>query len=157
MVLRQSVKTILAVYVLCGILEIAIAIFWFTSADKIPVLARDGNTIPVWVPLLVPLAIQIYAAIRHVGRLTSSLTIAGERIRYEAGLLSKSTRVMELSKVQDVRVDQSIGQRLLNTGDLSVETAGETSRITLENVDGPHRAAEHILALSRAERQKGKI
>jgi hypothetical protein len=32
-----------------------------------------------------------------------------------------------LAKVQDVRVDQTLGQRLLNIGDLSLESAGGTA------------------------------
>lgn len=39
--------------------------------------------------------------------------------------------------VRDVRVDPTLALRLLNIGDNSLETAGETSRITLPNVDRP--------------------
>jgi uncharacterized membrane protein YdbT with pleckstrin-like domain len=61
---------------------------------------------------------------------------------------------MELVKVQDVRFDQSFGQRIINTGDLSLETAGETSRIVMPSIDRPKEVAEHILELSRALRGK---
>jgi hypothetical protein len=57
---------------------------------------------------------------------------------------------MELRKVQDVRVDQTVTQRMLNTGDITVETAGESSRITMHSIDDPHHAAEHILELTRS-------
>ena len=144
MVLRQSIKLLLAAYVLCGVLEAAIAVYWLTSPDH--------PDVPIWVPLALPLVLQAFTAIRHVGRLGSSLTIAGDRIKFVSGLLSKSTRVMELAKVQDVRVDQSLGQRLVGTGDLSVETAGETSRIVMPSVDRPHEVAEHILGLAKAQR-----
>ncbi len=59
---------------------------------------------------------------------------------------------MELSKVQDVRFDQTLGQRIIGTGDLSVETAGETSRIVMASIDRPREVAEHILELSRSQR-----
>jgi hypothetical protein len=61
---------------------------------------------------------------------------------------------MELSKVQDVRYDQTLGQRMINTGDLSLETAGETSRIVMPSIDRPKEVAEHILELSRTLRGK---
>jgi uncharacterized membrane protein YdbT with pleckstrin-like domain len=80
------------------------------------------------------------------------LTILDDRLRYEAGVLSKSTRTMELTKIQDVRVDQTLGQRMLDIGDLSLETAGETSRIVMRSIDNPHAAADRILELSRAHR-----
>ena len=61
---------------------------------------------------------------------------------------------MELAKVQDVRFDQSFGQRIINTGDLSLETAGESSRIVMRSIDNPKVVAEHILELSRQLRGK---
>ena len=87
-------------------------------------------------------------------RRTTSLDVDGERLRYEAGLFSKTSRIMELSKVQDVRFDQTFGQRIIGTGDLSLETAGETSRIVMPSIDRPKEVAEHILELSRALRGK---
>jgi uncharacterized membrane protein YdbT with pleckstrin-like domain len=60
-------------------------------------------------------------------------------------MASRSTRTMEIHKVQDVRVDQSLTQRLLGTGNISIETAGETSRLTLVNIDRPQYVADRIL------------
>ena len=63
---------------------------------------------------------------------------------------------MELSKVQDVRFDQTFGQRIIGTGDLSVETAGGSSRIEMDSIDRPKDVAENILNLSRAQRGQGR-
>ena len=148
MVLRPSVKLILTAYVACGLLEIVILVYWLLLWDPPP-------PVPVWVPLAAPFFFQLWAAARHVLRMTTRLTIEGDRIRYECGLLTKTTRVMELAKVQDVRVDQKLAQRLLRMGDLSLETAGETSRLTMPSIDRPQQAADHILELSRAQRSRG--
>jgi hypothetical protein len=43
---------------------------------------------------------------------------------------------------------------MMNVGDLSLETAGESSRIVMASIDRPKEAAEHILELSRALRSK---
>jgi len=51
--------------------------------------------------------------------------------------------------VQDVRVDQSVKQRLLGMGRLSVETSGGSSTIAINNVDSPHKIADMILERSR--------
>lgn len=80
----------------------------------------------------------------HIQRQTIKLTIAGEKLRYETGLASKSTRIIQLPKVQDVRVLQSVGQRMFNVGDISIETAGENSRLIVENLDNPQQLAEQI-------------
>jgi uncharacterized membrane protein YdbT with pleckstrin-like domain len=51
--------------------------------------------------------------------------------------------------VQDVRVDQSLGQRMLGVGDISIETSGETSRLTMENIDRPQTVADELIAASQ--------
>ncbi len=81
---------------------------------------------------------------RHLERQTVKLTIAGEKLRYETGLATKSTRIIQLPKVQDVRVIQSLSQRLFDVGHVSIETAGESSRLVVENLDRPQQLAEQI-------------
>jgi len=54
-----------------------------------------------------------------------------------------------MSKVQDVRVDQRPFQRMFGVGDISIETAGETSRLTIPDVDRPQKIADEILNRSQ--------
>ena len=44
-------------------------------------------------------------------------------------------------------MNQSIGQRMMNIGDLLIETAGESSRLTLHNIDGARGLADRIIEL----------
>ena len=141
MQLRPSIKLIKLVYILSLIAAVAIAVYLLSIHD------RDDR---LWALLLLPAIAILFAAIRHVRRRLTKLTILGDRLRYESGLFSKTTRTIELAKVQDVRVDQTVGQRILNIGDLSLETAGGTSRIVMQSIDRPQEAADHILELSRA-------
>ena len=146
MKVRQSLKGVKIAYALVDILAGAIAAYWLGASDP--------PEVPVWAPLLAPAVLLILTAIRHLQRRTTSLDVQGDRLRYEAGLFSKTSRIMELAKVQDVRYDQTLGQRMINTGDLSLETAGETSRIVMASIDRPKDVAEHILELSRTLRGK---
>ena len=90
------------------------------------------------------LFILLWPIKRHLQRQTVKLTIAGDKLRYETGLASKSMRIIQLPKVQDVRVLQSLGQRMFGVGDISIETAGENSRLVVENLDRPRELAEQI-------------
>ena len=122
--------------------------YWMAILLAAVVLAYSYvDTAPRWIIwlLLPPALLFVAAAAAHAKRLFTKLTVTADRLRYESGILSKFTRTMELVKVQDVRVDQSLGQRLLNLGNLSIETAGETSRMTIGNIDGPNEVAERIL------------
>jgi uncharacterized membrane protein YdbT with pleckstrin-like domain len=100
---------------------------------------------PVWyaaaaaVLLLWPLA-------RHLRRLMTKMTVAGDKLRYEAGFFSKTIRTIQLQKVQDVTVHQTLGQRMFGVGNLSIETAGETSRLTVVSIDDPQGVADRIMA-----------
>jgi len=42
-------------------------------------------------------------------------------------------------------VDQSMTQRMFGVGNISIETAGEASRLTLEDIDDPQTVAEQLL------------
>jgi len=141
--LRTSVKIIKFGYLICVLVAIGIAVY---------LSAIHNQDQRMWALLAIPALGIITLAIRHTRRLLIKLTILDDRLRYEAGLLSKSTRTMELTKIQDVRVDQTLGQRMLDIGDLSLETAGESSRIVMRSIDNPHAAADRILELSRAHR-----
>lgn len=90
------------------------------------------------------LVLLLWPIKRHLRRQTITLTIAGDKLRYETGLVSKSIRLIQLPKVQDVRVVQSLGQRMFNVGDVSIETAGENSRLVVQNLDNPRQLAEQI-------------
>jgi uncharacterized membrane protein YdbT with pleckstrin-like domain len=108
-----------------------------------------------WV-LLVPALLFVFPFRAYVRRHFTKVTLAGDKLRYESGALSKTTRTIQVSKVQDVRVDQSLLQRLIGTGNLSIETAGETSRLTVENIDDPGAVADAITEASQGQPQKPK-
>src|SRR5207248_10323708 len=101
-----------------------------------------------WLPAIAAL-ILIVPIRRHIQRQSIKMTITGDKLRYEAGLLSKTTRNIQLSKVQDVRVDQAFGQRMMGVGDISIETSGESSRLEMDNVDAPQAIADEIVAASQ--------
>ncbi len=86
---------------------------------------------------------------RHLGLLFTSLSSDGERLLHEQGFFSKSTRSMNLAKIQDARVDQSMGERMVGIGTLTLESAGEAGRLVMEHIDRPKEVADQILSLSR--------
>ncbi len=137
-VVRPSVKFVLAGYFAVGVLLGAALLLHFA------ILADKGQ--PPWLPLAVAL-LFLWPVQRSIRRLSTKLTITQDKLYYETGLLSRATRIVQIPKIQDVRVNQSIGQRMLNIGDLLIETAGESSRLTLHNIDGARALADRIIEL----------
>jgi len=93
----------------------------------------------------IPAFLLLWTISKHLGLTFTTLTVGSGKLRYQSGVMSRSTRTMEIKKVQDVRVDQTLGQRLLGMGDISIETAGDSSRLTMKSIDRPHAVAEQIL------------
>jgi len=96
-----------------------------------------------WIPWL-PALLLLWPLKRHLRNRLTKMTILDDRLRYETGLLSRTTRTILISRVQDVSVHQRISQRIFGVGDLSIETAGEASRETIFNIDRPQEIADHI-------------
>ena len=107
-----------------------------------------------WLMALPPL-ILLWPLVKWIQRGQARAYINGDRLRYETGMASKSTRTIQLTKVQDVRVDQRMSQRMFKVGDVSIETAGEASRLTLFNVDDPQALADDILDRAHAGTHPG--
>ena len=118
---------------------------WLLVAAAILLLNYYEPAISLWM-LITPGIGFVWTVAKHMQLRLTVLKIEGDKLRYEKGLLSKTTRTIQIAKIQDVLVEQSIGQRILRTGDLSIETAGETSRLTIPNIDRPQEIADSLLA-----------
>jgi len=130
--IRPTAKFIKAGLVLTALVFIGLEVLCFTQWSLSWILA-------------IPLVIFLLPGIRALRRRLTCTVISGDRLRYESGVTSKITRNIQLSKVQDVRVDQHLVQRIWNVGNLSIETAGEASRLTIPNVDRPQSLADEIM------------
>jgi len=147
-VIRPSMKFIKAGYV-CALLVVAAAVFVHFEFIR-PQYPDQFPFLPV-----ASLLVLLWPIKRQLRRQTVTLTIAGDKLRYETGLMSKSMRIIQLPKVQDVRVLQSVWQRMFSVGDISIETAGESSRLVVQNLDRPRELAEEITDASGHPSQTG--
>ncbi len=109
-----------------------------------------------WIPWL-PVLLLLWPLERHLRNRLTKMTIMDDRLRYERGLMGRTTRTILISRVQDVTVHQRVGQRIFGTGDLSIETAGAASRETISQIDRPREIADHINELSQRGRSKDQL
>ncbi len=110
---------------------------------------------PAWL-LVIPGLLFLWPATGSVRLRFTKLTGTGDKLRYETGILSKTTRTIQISKIQDVTVNQTLMQRLYRTGAVSIETSGETSRLTVDNIDDPQELADWLLDATQGQPQKRK-
>ena len=127
--IHPSFKPLLPLYLLGAFLFVVTAVY----------ITYTGS--PYWWLLGIPLLIDVWAVSKHLLLRSTKLVISGDLIKYESGLAAKQQRTIVIQKLQDVRVDQSVVERILGIGTLSLETAGETSRLTIEGIDNPGQIA----------------
>lgn len=145
-VIRPSTKLVIAGYVFIAILLAAAAFVLYSVAEK---------PFQPWHTLA--LLLFVFPLKRHIASRLVTLSIDTDHLTFETGLLSRSRRTIDLAKVQDVTAKQTIGQRMLGTGDLALETAGERSAMVMERIDNPRAVADMIIARSReAVRQRAQ-
>jgi uncharacterized membrane protein YdbT with pleckstrin-like domain len=145
-VIRPTTKFIKAGFVLVLLLTIAAFVVHAKFLEDRPASR--------WLPLAAALFL-LWPIERLIRRQAVKLTVSADKLRYESGFLSTTTRIIQLPKVQDVRVNQTLGQRILGVGDLAIETAGESSRLMIHNIDRPHALAEQIIEASSAGAHPG--
>jgi len=134
--IRPTAKFIVVRLVLAAVVFLAIEILYFSYG-------RDYDKL-TWLPFVAPLVFLPVLALA-IRRQFTTVTITGDRLRYELGIFAKTSRTIQLPKVQDVRVDQRLSQRIFRVGNISIETAGEASRLTIPDVDNPQKLADAIL------------
>jgi putative membrane protein len=141
--IRPTAKFIIVRLIVTGIIFLALEILYFTSWKN----AEDARFLPYIAPI-----VFVPVLIRFLRRQLTTVTLSGDRLRYETGFAAKTTRTVQISKLQDVRVDQRPMQRVFGVGDISIETAGETSRLTIPDVDRPQAVADEILNRAQGAR-----
>lgn len=84
--------------------------------------------------------------------------ITNERIRITEGLLGKARENVELVRVQDVDYNQTIGDRLLNLGDITVRSHDPSDPVVeLKNIKDPETVQEILRRAVLEARKKHNL
>src|SRR5579883_2920984 len=94
--------TILTALVFLGI-ELAYFVYWRENENL--------RLLPLIVPLIFLWPLMLWLRLRSI-----RAYVSGDRLRYETGIGARTTRTIQLSKLQDVRVDQGLWQRIFDIG-----------------------------------------
>ncbi len=73
------------------------------------------------------------------------LTLSGRILSFHTGFIATATERIDVSKVQNVRVERSLVDRLWGIGTIVIETASESGRLVMQHVDRPTWVADKIL------------
>ena len=108
--------------------------------------------------LAIPLvAILGLATLTWLKTATTSYHFAKSRLTWRTGILSRSTESLELYRVADVTMRQSLFQRLFGVGRIVISSADANHReVVLEGVPGPDRFRDWLTdAVQHTRRERG--
>jgi len=81
-----------------------------------------------------------------------------ERLRVVRGLLNRSTEEVELTRVRDVAFEQSLAQRALGIGNVTVVGTDATApEVVLHDVEEPEQVKELIRQAVRDQRRRHRV
>lgn len=126
---------------------------WSTLAGPVALLVVVlGATVAGW--LLSPVAGSVLAVallvtagwvgIRVARRHTTNFVVTTDRLVYRSGIVAKHGKEIPLERVNDISYAQTVFERLLGTGDLSIESAGARSRETFADIPRPSTVQNEI-------------
>lgn len=142
----------LFVWWLCGLALLAFPIVW-------KILNKQG-TWPNGVLILACVAVALIAFFLPIMmQKTVRYRISNYRIDYERGVLSKSIDTLELWHVEDIKFYQSLFDRMLNTGTITIISHDDTTpKLVLNGVPNPRPLFETLKQrVIAVKRQRGVI
>lgn len=104
----------------------------------------------------------LWFIVRYCRWATTSFTVTTDRLIHRTGVFSKSGREIPLERLNDISFHQTLFQRVLGSGDLLIESAGERGQQMFHNFPRPERTQNEIhrqieLAQARdADRMAGR-
>jgi len=106
---------------------------WFTGTVSFAVILVVG---------VIAFSSPVY---KHLLRRREVYTLTNHKLEMRYGLLSKTLRNIPLGKIQDVTVTASFWQRLIQIGDIEIDSASDMGKIILDDIHHPERYANMIL------------
>jgi hypothetical protein len=93
-----------------------------------------------------------------VGRVTTRYKLTNERLIITRGFVSKRIEELELYRVNDVSMKQSIMERMFGLGDIRLETTDATTpEPQIQDIKNPERVKDLVRQAARAERQRRRV
>lgn len=131
--------------------------WWVLAGPTLLLAATLGLAIAVSVvvdgaardPVLIASLVVVLGAlwrfvVRYARWATTNIVLTTDRLVLRSGVLSKSGREIPLERINDIAYHQGLFDRLIGSGDIIVESAGERGQQTLRDVPRPTRVQQAI-------------
>jgi uncharacterized membrane protein YdbT with pleckstrin-like domain len=136
------------------LLIIAVWLF-FLAGHHIP---KHGTAHDVVFWAIVAAGVVVFIAYplrRFIKWITSHFVVTTERVIHRSGWIAKRSMEVPLNRINDVRFQQGVLERIIGAGDLIVESAGERGQEVFDDVRHPEEVQKVIY--ERAEAYQGRF
>jgi uncharacterized membrane protein YdbT with pleckstrin-like domain len=89
--------------------------------------------------------------------ITSHFVVTTDRVIRRSGWIAKLWIEIPLEKISDVRYHQTIPERMIGAGDLTIESAGRSGQEQFENVRHPERVQKVIFEMKERNEAKREL
>jgi uncharacterized membrane protein YdbT with pleckstrin-like domain len=122
-------------------------------AALIYVRSKDWDTVT-----LIMAGVTVLALLWFVGRylkwMTTNFAVTNQRVIFRQGVIAKKGIEIPLDRVNTIFFNQGILERLLGTGDLTIESAGERGAQNFTDIRKPSKVQNEIYRLLEAEQDE---
>ena len=106
----------------------------------------------VWIALIVFLV--VYPVRKLVWWLTSDFVVTSSRVIHREGFIAKRSMEIPLDKINDVRFEQGIFERMVGAGTLVIQSASESGRNEFRFIRHPEEVQRTIYHESEADQTR---
>jgi uncharacterized membrane protein YdbT with pleckstrin-like domain len=117
----------------------------------------DAKDILTWVCLVVFVAWALWLGMRLIQWATTHFVVTTERLIFRRGLIAKHGRDIPLDRINDISSHQSILERILRSGDLLIESAGEQGQQRFSNIRRPEYVKKEIYKQVEAHEERERF
>lgn len=132
------------------LLLLAVALFDHFLSESL--VARDVKMVATLAALAVLGIWLIVTWLRWNG---TAFTITDQRVILDRGVLSRSSKVIPIDRVQDVSTRASLFGRILGYGTVEIDAAGSQGAELLDHVPGPNHFRDEVFVQSERLRRPG--
>jgi uncharacterized membrane protein YdbT with pleckstrin-like domain len=115
---------------------------------------NDNYQIVQWILVAAIVAAMIPLVVSPVLRwLFTTYILTSERLITRSGMIARSGIELPLASINDVRFNQSVIERILKSGDLVIESAGESGQSKFTDIPDPEEF-QSVLYKTREQQQR---
>jgi uncharacterized membrane protein YdbT with pleckstrin-like domain len=103
-----------------------------------------AQTILNWLSIVLIVGSLVWFGLRYLKWITTNFVVTSDRLVYRAGVIAKTGIEIPLERVNTVFFNQTIFERMLGAGDLSIESGGETGKQTFGDIRKPSAVQNEI-------------